>query len=373
MKIIVNREELSEAVMNLSRAAMAKSTAEVMEGILFSAEDGKLNMYAYNLEMGITKTLYVQTEENGDIVLNARLFGDILRKLSGTIVTISVDERLRCHIESENTKFDIIGMKAEDFPEMPSFTDGIDFTMGGDALRDVIRQTVFSAATTETMKPVFTGLYFDIKDNLLEVVAVDGFRIAVRREKVMAANNVDFIVSAKSVNEAAKIITDKTEDVKISVGSTHVCFNIDGYTLIARLLEGNFMNYRSSIKDTFLSCVKVNVREIIDIIERMSLIISESMKKPIRFHIEQDKIDFSCVTSVGRADDSCRAQVDGDNMELGINNKYFLDALRAAETDEIILKLNGPVSPIIIAPAEGEDFLYMIMPMLLNSGEKDND
>ena len=164
MKIIVNREELSEAVMNLSRAAMAKSTAEVMEGILFSAEDGKLNMYAYNLEMGITKTLYVQTEENGDIVLNARLFGEILRKLSGAIVTISVDDKLRCHIESENTKFDIIGMKAEDFPEMPSFTDGVEYKISGEAMKSVVRQTAFSAAQSETMKPVFTGLFFCIKD-----------------------------------------------------------------------------------------------------------------------------------------------------------------------------------------------------------------
>ncbi len=373
MKIIVNREELSEAVMNLSRAAMTKSTAEVMEGILFSAEDGKLNMYAYNLEMGITKTLYVQTEENGDVVLNARLFGDILRKIPGSIVTISVDDRLRCHIESENTRFDIIGMKAEDFPEMPSFTDGTDFTMSGDVLRNVIRQTVFSAATSETMKPIFTGLYFDIKESLLEVVAVDGFRIAVRREKVDSHSDVDFIVAAKSVNEAAKIITDKTEDVTISVGSTHVSFNIDGYTLIARLLEGTFMNYKSSMKDSYLCEVRVNSREIIDIVERMSLIISESMKKPIRFHIEQDKIDFSCTTAIGRADDSCRASVSGDNMELGINNKYFLDALKAAETDEIVLKLNGPVSPIMITPAAGDDFIYMIMPMLLNAGDKDND
>ena len=373
MKIIVNREELSEAVMNLSRAAMAKSTAEVMEGILFSAEDGKLNMYAYNLEMGITKTLYVQTEENGDIVLNARLFGDILRKLSGTIVTITVDEKLRCHIESDNTKFDIIGMKAEDFPEMPSFNDGTDFVLSGDVLRNMVRQTVFSAATSETMKPVFTGLYFDIKDNLLEVVAVDGFRIAVRREKVNAANDANFIVAAKSVNEAAKIITDKTEDVTISVGTTHVNFKIDGYTLIARLLEGNFMNYKSSMKDTALCSVRVNVREITDIVERMSLIISESMKKPIRFHIEQDRIDFSCVTAIGRADDSCAAKVEGDNMELGINNKYLLDALRAAETDEIVLKLNGPVSPIMITPANTDEFIYMIMPMLLNAGDREND
>ena len=373
MRIIVNREELSEAVMNLSRAAMSKSTAEVMEGILFSAEDGVLSMYAYNLEMGITKTLYVQTEENGDVVLNARLIGDILRKLSGSIVTISVDERLRCHIESENTKFDIIGMNAADFPEMPSFTDGVEFTVGGDNLKNIVRQTAFSAAVSDTMKPIFTGLYFDIKDSLLEVVAVDGFRIAVRREKIVAEKDINFIVAAKSVNEATKIISDKTEEVKITVGGTHVCFNMDGYTLIARLLEGTFMNYKSSMKDSYLSRVRVNVREIIDIVESMSLIISESMKKPIRFHIEQDKIDFTCVTSIGRADDTCRATVEGDNMELGINNKYLLDALRAAETDEVELKLNGPVSPIMITPAEGDEFIYMIMPMLLNTGDREND
>ncbi len=372
MKIIVNREELSEAVMNLSRAAMAKSTAEVMEGILFSAEDGKLNMYAYNLEMGITKTLYVQTEENGDIVLNARLFGEILRKLSGAIVTISVDDKLRCHIESENTKFDIIGMKAEDFPEMPSFTDGVEYKISGEAMKSVVRQTAFSAAQSETMKPVFTGLFFCIKDNLLEVVAVDGFRIAVRRERVVATNDVEYIVAAKSVNEATKIISDKTEEVKVSVGATHVCYSIDGYTLIARRLEGAFMNYKNSLKDSFICQVRLNVREALDIIERMSLIISESMKKPIRFHIGSDKIDFSCVTALGRADDSCVASVEGDSMEIGVNNRYFIDALRAAETDEIMLKLNGPVSPIMITPAAGDEFIYMIMPMLLNSGDREN-
>ncbi len=368
MKIIVKREELSEAVINLSRAVMAKSSIPVMEGILFSAENGRLNMYAYNLEMGITKTLDVEVEEPGEIVLNARLFGEIIRKLNGATVTVTVDERLRCRIESENTKFDIIGMQASDFPEMPSFTDGNEFKIDGTVLRDMVRQTVFSAAVTDISKPVFTGLYFDIKDSELDIVAIDGFRIAVRKEKIDECEDASFIVAAKSVGEAVKIISDKTEKVTVSVGKKHVCFMIDGYVLIARLLEGTFMNYKTSIRDKYLTEVNIGVRDITDIIDRISLIINENIKKPVKFSISDGRVDFTCTTALGRADDSCEAKVTGDRLEIGVNNRYLLDALHAIDCDEITMKFNGPESPILLTPTEGNSFVYMIMPMLLNVG-----
>ena len=365
MKISVNREALCEAVSNLSRVVSSKVAVPVLAGILISAGEDKITMYSYNLEIGMTKCIPAKCEEQGDIVIDARYLSGILRTMDGETVNITVDERSMCHIECENTVFDIMGMVAVDFPEMPSVSEGKSFEIDGEIIKNMVRQTVFAVAPEEGTRPVLTGINFILENGNLKLVAIDGYRLAIRQEKIGITDSENFIVSGKAINEAIKIINDKTDNVLIRMGKRHINFEINGYILTSRLLDGEFIDYNKAIPTESTQSTVVNTRKIIDIIERMTLIINDSFITPIRCAVNKDSLVFSCSTAVGRAVDKCDIQLDGEEFEIGINSRYILDALRATESDEVKIIFKGSLSAIVIKPIEGDDFLYMMMPMRL--------
>lgn len=366
MRIAIDRQTLCDAVAHVSRAVATKSTIPALEGIMLMAEGGQLTMVAYNLEIGMTKVLAARVEEAGEVILNAKLFGDIVRRLPGDMVSLTVDERLMCQITSGSAKFDILGISTSEFPEMPSLTESQALTMPGEVLQGMVRQTIFAVAQNDA-KPVHTGILFELAGGEIRLVAVDGFRLAIRKENLAADSDMRFIVAGKAMAEVVKLITDETEDVTLRVGKRHISFEIDGYTLISRLLDGEFLDYHNTIPKAFASTVRINTREVADTVERISLIISDRLKSPVRCQIQTEGIAFSCVTTMGRAVDRCGASLDGADIEIGFNNRYLLDALRAAETDEVFMEFNGAFAPMVIRPVEGDGFLFMVMPVRLKN------
>ena len=368
MRFIVSREKLCEAVTNLSRAVATKATFPVLEGIYMSATNEGLKMMAYNLEIGMTKTIDITCSEEGSIVFKAKLLGEILRSMTGENVSFEVNDRFVCKIKCGSAMFDVMGMPASDFPEMPTVDDCESFTFPCENLKSMVRQTIFATAAPDSQKPVLTGLLFDISDDSVSIVGVDGYRLAVRKEKLNLNINTSFVISARTIGEAVKIIGDEDENIEFFIGIRHVAMSINGYSIVSRKIDGEFIDYKKIMPSSFSTTVKVNTREIISIIERISLIINDQLKTPMRCNIGSQEIIFSCATALGRATDSYKVNINGENFEIGINSRFLLDALKACETEEILMNFNGAFASIIISPADdNEEFIYMIMPMRLKA------
>ena len=367
MRFLVDRETLSNAVTNLSRAVAAKATFPVLEGIHMTAGPDGLKMMAYNLEIGMTKTIDITCAEPGSVVFKAKLLGEILRSMNGDSVSFEVDDRLVCKIKCGSAMFDIMGMPASDFPEMPTVDDCEKVSFPAETLKSMVRQTVFATAQPDTQKPILTGLLFDIADDSVKVVGVDGYRLAVRKENIRLGVETSFVISAKTIGEAVKIITEEDENVDIYIGRRHVSLGVDGYTIVSRKLEGEFIDYKKIMPSSFSTTVKVSTKEVVSIIDRISLIINDQLKTPMRCKLDDGEIVFSCATALGRATDSYKTDITGEKFEIGINSRFLTEALRATETDKAVIGFNGPFASVIIRPEEGDDYLYMVMPVRLKS------
>ncbi len=367
MKIRVERSVFLDAVLKMQKTVGAKSSMPVLEGVLLSAEKGLLTLSSYNLEMGMKKEMYASCEEEGDIVINARLLADILRKLSGIDVEIESDDRLVCHIRSEEAVFDIMGMEANDFPEMPSLAEGENLNIDGEDFCDMVKGTIFAVSQIEGTRPILTGINISVRDGILQFVAIDGYRLAIRRKKINIDNNIEFIVSGKALNEVVKLIDENTEAIEIKVGKRLILFKISGFTFIARLLEGEFVNYEKIIPCDYSQKTTVTCDEMIDSVERVSLLINDSFSTPIRCAFGSDELIISCSTALGRAKEKMKINLEGNDFEMGLNSRYLLEALKACEKEKITFKFNGANAGVTITPAEEEnkEMLYLIMPMRL--------
>jgi len=359
------RAKLLDAVSRLQRVVGSKTSMPVLEGILISAEQGKITLISYNLEMGMKKEIYAKCDEVGDIVINARLLADILRRMNGLQVEISADSRLNCHIKSGEATFDIMGMAATDFPEMPSLPESSAVSIAGDVMADMVRGTIFAAAQTEGAKPILTGVNISISGGILQFVSIDGYRLAIRKQRIDIDREIDFTISSKAIGEAVKLIDEETENVDICVGERLISFNISGYSFISRLLEGEYVNYNKALPGESKQRVVVNTRELINTIERVSLLISESFSTPVRCYFNELNVVFTCATTMGRATETFNTKLEGESFEIGLNSRYLLEALKACDSENVQILFNGPNVGVLIIPAEGDDFKYMIMPMRL--------
>lgn len=362
MRFKCMRSDLSAAVSNVSRAVSAKATIPALEGVLIKAYNDQLEISGYDLEIGIVTTVEASITEEGEIVVSARLFNEIIRKLPEEIVNIETDDRMITYINSGSADYQIVGINSTEYPELPNVEEISGLTVNAEILKNMIRQTVF--ATSDNMaKPIYTGSLFEIKDGLFKIEAVDGFRMAIREENVDSDITAKFVVPGKTQNEILKLITDNKKDVTIVVGQRHIIFKIESYSIVSRLLEGNFLDYKmpSSASTEFV----INTRILASSVERMALLTNEKIQSPVRCSITADEIKLSCSTTVGRANDVIAASVRGNDVEIGFNNRYLLDALKNADTDEVKVMLNGSLQPMIIRPVDGQSFTFLVVPMRL--------
>ena len=366
MKITVNRSDMTEAVSNMQRVVSSKTSVPALEGILLKADEDKLELCAYDLELGMTTTISAKVNEPGRAVLSAKLFTDIVRKTPGDTISLDVDEKNIATIESGVSRFTIVGIPAEEFPELPKVEDGEDIRLSGSILKSMIRQTVFAVAESDA-KPIHQGSLFSMDGGLLDVVAVDGYRLAKRTEAIEFKNKLSFVVPGKTLSEVLRLLKDTEDPVDLYAGKRHIMFKIDNYIVISSLLEGDFLNYKATIPTTSRTKVIMRSRDAIESVERVSLLINDRIKSPIRCVLSKNEIKLLCTTSMGRASDQISAQIAGEETERGFNNRYLLDALRNTECDEIKVGLSGPLNPMTIGPKEGESFLFLVLPVRLKN------
>lgn len=369
MKFSCEKETLLGLIGTASRAVTGKSSMPLLEGLLVTAETDSLTLTGYDLSMGIRTTAEADIVEPGSIVLNAKLFYDIVRKLPQDIVYLETDDKLLTTIKCGRAVFNLVATEADEYPALAEVSADTGFSLPQSMLKSMIAQTIFSVSDNES-KPIHTGCLFELESNRLNVVAVDGYRLSVRRETVEGiSGDMKFVVPGPSLREIERILTEEDGDVEIFPDRKNILFRIGGTTLITRLIDGEFLNYRAAIPSEFEYVVTADRHEMITCIERVSLIVSEKLKNPVRFHFDGSYMQMSCITAVGKSYDECAFEGTIDDLEIGFNNRYILDALRAAGDETVKIQLKGSLNPIVVSPLEGDKYTYLVLPVRLKAND----
>lgn len=371
IKFSCEKALLQNAIAIASRTVSPKSSIPALEGLLLIADD-MLTICGYNMQTGIRTKVAADVTETGELVINARLFGEMIRKMPDDVVTFTADDKQIVHLSCGDANFENIpGLSATDYPELPEVEDDNCVSIQQKTLRDMIEQTSFAVSTNES-RPVHTGALFEVTEQGLTMVAVDGFRLAIRREPLekMDGGAFSFVTPGSALNEVQKICGDTEDPAEIILGKRHILFEVGDTQLICRRLEGEFLDYKNAIPRKNPITLIADTKELISSIDRVSVMISDKLKSPVRCVFEHDKVLLSTKTGMGQGNDICRVSGDGNGLEIGFNNRYLMDALRYAPADKVKIELNTGVSPAIIVPVEGEEnFLYMVLPVRLKAGE----
>lgn len=369
MKFNCDKKILSEAINNVIPAVSSKSTMIALEGILLKCRDSRLSLTAYNLELGIVKEIGIEEKEEGNIVLNASLLSNIINKMPDGKVSFETDEKLLTIIKCNDVEFTILGINSSEYPDPPSFEENDSFEIPHFILKKMISQTLFSVSQSDA-NPVHTGSLFEIENGILNIVSVDSVRLAMRKEKINVNENYKFIVPGKTLSEILKLLTrlsleDDEETVKINVSQKHISFCIGGYVIISRLLDGEFLDYKSAIPEAAQTEIIVDTKTFIESANRVSIIINEKARNPMKCVFEDNSVKIFCETALGKVNDLIEADISGPPVKIGFNNKYIIDALKATECDKIKVQINGPISPMKIVSIEDDSFLFLILPVRL--------
>ena len=359
--------EKSMLVMGLNiagRTVAQKSSLSVIEGILCKATDC-LQLTGYNMETAISYEIEAEVSDAGSCILPARLFGDIIRRLPEGPVTVNVDENFKVSIKSGYASFNISAESAEDYPELPDVSTGRSVMIPQNALKEMISGTIF-AVSEHQGRPIHTGVKFEVEENTVSAIAVDGFRLARRTWHTESPNArvMNFVVPAAGLKEVEKILTDSEEDAAFTLGPKHILYKIGNATLICRLLEGDFLDWRKVVPTDCPVKLVANVADLSASIERVGLIVSEKYKSPVRCVFSDQVLQLRTNTTIGVAEDRCSIAGDGKELEIGFNVRYIADALRAIPSEEVVLELTNGLSPIVMTPVdEKNEFAYMVLPV----------
>lgn len=369
MRILCEQEVLNEAVSVVSRAVSSRSSLPVLEGVYIKAsDDGKVKLTGNDMEIGIEAVIDAEVMQPGEIVINAKMLSGIIRSLTAGKVSIETNDKNQTLIKSGSAKFEIAGISSDEFPDLPIVDPEYSISIPVNILKEMITKTGFAVAVSEN-NPILTGCLLEIRNTGLTMVALDGFRLAMCK---MAMEN-DFeehsmIIPEKSLNELGRVLGDTDEEVKVTATSRNAIFMFDNIKMVTRLIEGNYINYESVIpKDSAIE-FDCSTAQLLESIQRVSLIIlNDVVKSPVRFNIEDGNINISCTTSAGSVDDNIPIDLTDAALEIGFYNRYLLEAFRVIDSEIVHIKLNTATGPMVITPTDGDDFLYLILPLRLHA------
>ena len=369
MRFTCEKSLLVQGLNIAGRTVAQKSSLAVLEGILCKAGSG-LELTGYNMETAITYQVEAEVTDVGQCILPARLFGDSIRRLPEGPVTVVVDENYKVSIRSGYASFTISAEKAEDYPELPDIGTGRSVMIPQNKLKELIGGTIFAVSENQG-RPIHTGVKFEVSGETVSAIAVDGFRLARRTWHAEEPLNRDmsFVVPAQGLKEVEKILTDTDEDASFTLGAKHILFTIGNATLICRLMEGDFLDWRRVVPINCPVKLVAHVSDLAASIERVGLIVSEKYKSPVRCVFSDQVLQLRTNTTIGAAEDRCAIAGDGKELEIGFNVRYLADALRVIPSEEVVLELTNSLSPIVLTPAEEKyDYSYMVLPVRIKNG-----
>lgn len=365
LKFSCEKALLTNAISIVSRTVAAKSPISVLEGIYLQA-GMQLQLTGYNMETGITVTVPASVTEVGECVFPAKLLFDIVRRLPDETVTVSVDDKLHTSVVCGISVFNFSAENAQEYPEFPGTEDARRIvSIPNRNLRELLSGTTFSVSD-QVVRPIHTGVLFEKSETGIVAVATDGFRLALRRWKseTPLEGEEKFVIPVAALRETEKMLNDSEDEVIISRTKLHMVIQIGDATLVCRILEGEFMDWRKVLKREQTLIMTARTNELYDSLERVGLMINEKYKSPVRCLFSKDTAEFRTDTPMGSARDCCTIAGDGRDFEIGFNCRYLLDALRVIPTEEVQMELTNNLSPIIFSPADGsESFTYLVLPV----------
>ena len=332
MRVICEKEKILKGISSVINGVASKTTMPILEGILIQTNDNELKLTSYDLEIGIEYILEAQIEEQGNTVVNATMFSEIIKRLPSTEIKFSINENNLLEIECEGSLYKLATMNPDEFPELPKINVDNSIEIEQTTLKNMIRKTIF-AVSTEENRPIFTGCLFEVNDNKLNVVAVDGYRLAIKNKNITEMpSSFSSVIPGKTLNEVNKIISDSFDTVKIGISRNQALFEMENCKIVTRLLDGEFL-------------------------------IEKEKKYPVKINIEVGKVTISCANQTGDAKEEIFVETEGKELEIGFNPRFFLDALKAIDDEEVYIEFGTNRSPCIIKPIEDGDYIYMILPI----------
>ncbi|MCL2004117.1 MAG: DNA polymerase III subunit beta [Oscillospiraceae bacterium] len=365
MHCVCRQDLLNTALGNAARAVSARAVGEMLKGLLLECKDNTLTVTGNDLEMGIVAVVPAEVKTPGAAVLDARMICEMVRRAPGEEIEISVSERHMTNIKCGASVFDVTALPAENYPVLPEVSSLRSLTLPQAALKRLLGTTLFSVSDAET-KHIHTGVLFDAEPDKLTLVALDGHRLALSRVAQEGAGEESYVLPAVSLRELERmLLSDEEAQVTLHIGSRHVLIDLTGLTLITRVMEGEFFKYKTGIPKAGGFSAVLEIKPLIQALERVGLLITEKLKSPVRLTFSDGKLTIGCQTALGRAQDDLACEC-GDEMEIGFNHRYLLDALRHMEGERFRFETSGPISPCLLLPESDEDTLFMVLPVRLS-------
>lgn len=366
MHIICDKSKLIEGMNIVMKAIPGKTTMMILECVVIEVKDNQIKLIANDLQLGIETLIDGEIKQEGSVAVGAKVFFEIIRKLPSDNVSITVDEDYHMNISCGKAKFNIMAKATDEFPYLPNIVKDKNVNISQFTLKDIIRQTVFSISDNENAK-VMTGELFEIHDSELKVVSLDGHRISIRKVKLNRSyDDVSVIIPGKTLLEISKIINGGMDDeVSIFFTDKHVLFEFEDTIVLSRLIEGEYYKIDKMLSTDYETKVTVNKREMLECIDRSTLLLKESDKKPVIIDVQDDYMKFAMNSAIGSMDEDIDASKEGKDILIGFNPRFLMDALRVIDEDEITMYMINPKAPCFIRDQE-ETYIYLILPVNFN-------
>ena len=366
MHIICDKSKLIEGMNIVMKAIPGKTTMMILECVVIEVKDNQIKLIANDLQLGIETLIDGEIKQEGSVAVGAKVFFEIIRKLPSDNVSITVDEDYHMNISCGKAKFNIMAKATDEFPYLPNIVKDKNVNISQFTLKDIIRQTVFSISDNENAK-VMTGELFEIHDSELKVVSLDGHRISIRKVKLnQSYDDVSVIIPGKTLIEISNIINGGMDDeVSIFFTDKHVLFEFEDTIVLSRLIEGEYYKIDKMLSTDYETKVTVNKREMLECIDRSTLLLKESDKKPVIIDVQDDYMKFAMNSAIGSMDEDIDASKEGKDILIGFNPRFLMDALRVIDEDEITMYMINPKAPCFIRDQE-ETYIYLILPVNFN-------
>lgn len=366
MKIKINQNELNKSLNIVQKAVSSRTTLPILSGVLIEASNNKLILTATDLDLGIKTYSDCEVIEEGSIVVHARLLGDFIRKLpANTEISIETFQNNNIEIKCLNSEFNILGNSSTEYPDNTFDNYGNSFDIKSESLKNLIKYTCFAAAQ-ENIKPIFTGCLIEIKNNICTFVALDGFRMAIKKEHIDYSGEVSSVVPSKTLMEILRILEENKGNTTITLSDSHISFKVENTTIISNLLDGKFLDYEGILKDDYQTVIKIDNFNFKNSIERASLLAKDDKNNLIILDIKDESMQINSASEYGNVEEVNSIEKDGEDIKIGFNSKYILDVLKVIENQYITMNLIGKNNPCFIKELDNDNYIYMILPVRIS-------
>ncbi|WP_404988355.1 DNA polymerase III subunit beta [Clostridium culturomicium] len=362
MKFLIEKSVLQEAISDVQKAITGKSTLPILQGIYISAKNGMVTLIGSDIEVSIETKVSANVIEEGEVVLDSRLFGEIVRKLPNDTVELATINDSEIELKCQKSNVQLVYLNPSEYPSLPSIDEDVVLTVSQKTLKNMIKSTIFAIAQDDT-RPILTGVLLQVKEGKLNMVALDGFRVALKSENMDCSFNKESVVPGKTLNEVSKILKDNDDNVQITFTKNQILFNFGNTKVISRLLEGDFIKYEAIIPKEHNLKVTVRRDEILGCIERASLMAKDGNTNLVKLDIADDTLVVTSNSQLGKAREEMQIILQGEGLKIAFNSKYLIDVFKIMDEEIIVMEFTSPVTPCVIRNLESDNSVYLLLPV----------